>query len=70
MDWVIPYGQGRVYTTMLGHLWKTGPDTTMRCVGFQTMLIRGVEWAASGQVTYPVPKNFPTATDIQLNKSR
>jgi len=22
MDWVIPYGKGRVYVTMLGHLWK------------------------------------------------
>ena len=26
MDWVIPYGKGRVYTTMLGHLWKDGPN--------------------------------------------
>ena len=61
MDWVIPYGKGRVYTTMLGHLWKNGPDTAMRCVGFQTLLIRGCEWAATGNVTYPVPRNFPTA---------
>jgi hypothetical protein len=29
MDWVIPYGKGRVYTTMLGHLWKTA--RTRRC---------------------------------------
>ena len=28
------------YTTMLGHLWKNGPETAMRCVGFQTLLIR------------------------------
>jgi len=33
MDWVIPHGKGRVYTTMLGHLWKNGPHTAMRCVG-------------------------------------
>ena len=26
MDWVIPHGKGRVYVTMLGHLWKNGPD--------------------------------------------
>jgi len=65
MDWVIPYGKGRVYTTMLGHLWKNGPDTAMRCVGFQTLLIRGCQWAATGKVTYPVPKNFPTATEIK-----
>jgi uncharacterized protein len=68
MDWVIPYGKGRVYSTMLGHLWKDGPDTAMRCVGFQIMLIRGCEWAATGNVTYPIPKNFPTATEIRLAK--
>ncbi len=61
MDWVILYGKGRVYTTMLGHLWKDGPDTAMRCVGFQTLLIRGCEWAATAKVTYPVPKDFPAA---------
>ncbi len=66
MDWVIPYGKGRVYTTMLGHLWKDGPDTAMRCVGFQTVFIRGVEWAATGKVTYPVPVDFPTETQIRL----
>lgn len=69
MDWVVPYGKGRVYTTMLGHLWKDGPDTAMRCVGFQTMLIRGCQWAATGKVTYPVPKEFPTASEIKLAQS-
>jgi type 1 glutamine amidotransferase len=69
MDWVVPYGKGRVYTTMLGHLWKNGPDTAMRCVGFQTMLIRGVEWAATGNVTYPVPDDFPTPSQIKLRSS-
>jgi hypothetical protein len=66
MDWVVPYGKGRVYTTMLGHLWKNGPDTALRCVGFQTMLIRGVEWAATGKVSYPVPDDFPTASQVHL----
>jgi hypothetical protein len=59
MDWVVPFGKGRVYTTMLGHLWKNGPDTAMRCVGFQTLLLRGAEWAATGKVTIPIPPNFP-----------
>ena len=66
MDWVVPYGKGRVYTTMLGHLWKDGPEAAMRCVGFQTMLIHGVEWAAAGDVSYPVPEDFPTASEIKL----
>jgi hypothetical protein len=69
MDWVIPYGKGRVYTTMLGHLWKDGPDTAMRCVGFQTILIRGCEWTATGRVRYPVPKDFPTERKIVLTDS-
>ena len=51
---------------MLGHLWKDGPDTAMRCVGFQTIFIRGVEWAATGKVTLPVPADFPTVTEIRL----
>jgi type 1 glutamine amidotransferase len=68
MDWVVSYGKGRVYTTMLGHLWKNGPDTAMRCVGFQTLLIRGCQWAATGKATYPVPKDFPSPGEIRLAK--
>jgi len=66
MDWVVPYGKGRVYVTMLGHLWKGKPDTAMRCIGFQTVLIRGCEWAATGEVTCPLPEEFPTATEIRM----
>jgi type 1 glutamine amidotransferase len=65
MDWVVPYGKGRVYTTMLGHLWKDGPDTALRCAGFRTLLLRGVEWAARGEVTIPIPDDFPTADQIR-----
>ena len=67
MDWVIPYGKGRVYVTMLGHLWKDKPDLAMRCIGFQTMLIRGCEWAATGNVSYALPEDFPTATEMRLS---
>jgi type 1 glutamine amidotransferase len=66
MDWVVPYGKGRVYTTMLGHLWKDGPETAMRCAGFQTLFVRGVEWAATGQVTCPIPSDFPTVEQVRL----
>ncbi|MDR3633213.1 MAG: ThuA domain-containing protein [Isosphaeraceae bacterium] len=66
MDWVIPYGKGRVYTTMLGHLWKDGPDTALRCAGFQTLFARGAEWAATGRVTQPVPADFPSASHARL----
>jgi type 1 glutamine amidotransferase len=59
MDWVRSYGGGRVYTTMLGHTWKNEPNPNLECAGFQTLVARGVEWAASGRVTIPVPAEFP-----------
>jgi type 1 glutamine amidotransferase len=53
MDWVVPYGKGRVYTTMLGHTWKNEPNPNLDDVGFQALLARGAEWAATGKVTLP-----------------
>ena len=33
----------------------------MECVGYQTVFVRGTEWAATGKVTLTeVPKDFPT----------
>jgi type 1 glutamine amidotransferase len=61
MIWVIPYGKGRVFTTVLGHT-MNDETVAVRCVGFQTVLARGAEWAATGKVTIPIPANFPTAT--------
>jgi type 1 glutamine amidotransferase len=68
MDWVIPYGKGRVYVTMLGHLWKDGPETAMRCAGFQTLLLRGTEWAGTGTVTIPIPDDFPSPDKPSIRK--
>lgn len=48
--WVATYGKGRVYENVLGH-----DVAAMKSPGFQTLLIRGVEWAATGEVRYPVP---------------
>ncbi|GBD34949.1 hypothetical protein HRbin36_00053 [bacterium HR36] len=56
MIWTVSYGQGRVFHTPLGH-----DLNGMRCIGFVTVLRRGTEWAATGQVTIPVPDNFPAA---------
>lgn len=52
----LSYGQGRVFHTTLGHI-----DYSMQCVGFKVTLLRGTEWAATGEVTIPVPEDFPTA---------
>lgn len=58
MIWVIPYGKGRVFTTVMGHV--SGPDApAIRCVGFQTVVARGAEWAATGKVDLPIPDDFP-----------
>jgi type 1 glutamine amidotransferase len=53
MDWTHPYGKGRVYTTMLGHTWKSEANPNLDDVAFQALLARGAEWAASGKVTLP-----------------
>ncbi|MBD3671890.1 MAG: ThuA domain-containing protein [Planctomycetaceae bacterium] len=59
MIWWIPYGKGKVFTTLMGHA-----DYSMQCVGFQSVVARGSEWAATGEVTLPLPKNFPTAEKL------
>lgn len=56
MIWWIPYGKGRVFTTVMGHA-----EYSMKCVGFQSVVARGSEWSATGEVTLTIPENFPTA---------
>ncbi|MEI7902973.1 MAG: ThuA domain-containing protein, partial [bacterium] len=51
------FGKGRIFQIMLGH--SAG---SMSCTGFQTVFLRGTEWAATGKVTLTnVPADFPTA---------
>jgi type 1 glutamine amidotransferase len=66
MDWVSRYGRGRVYTTMLGHTWRNEPNPNYDCTGFQTLLARGAEWAATGKVTIPLPSDLPTHDRVAL----
>lgn len=54
--WAVSYGKGRVFHTPLGH-----DVAAMKCVGFETLVLRGTEWAATGKVTIHVPDDFPTA---------
>ncbi len=44
----IDYGEGRVFHNMLGH-----DERGFEGVGFQELLQRGAEWAATGEVTLP-----------------
>ena len=59
----IEYGKGRVFHTCLGH-----DDRTCEGVGFIVTLLRGTEWAATGEVTIPVPDDFPTAEKTTYRK--
>jgi len=67
VEWVVRYGKGRVYASSMGHLWKGDVyPVSYRSIDFQTTLIRATEWLATGNVTYPVPPNFPTADATSL----
>ncbi len=49
----ISFGQGRVFHTTLGH-----GVQAMKCATFAITTQRGVEWAATGKVTIPAPKDL------------
>jgi type 1 glutamine amidotransferase len=67
VEWVVTYGKGRVYNSSMGHLWQGEIyPPAYRCVGFQTTMIRAAEWLATGNVTYPLPIDFPTRESISL----
>jgi uncharacterized protein len=53
---VTDFGKGRVFHCAMGH-----HTAAMAGAGFQTLMLRGTEWAAGGQVTLPVPANLPAA---------
>jgi type 1 glutamine amidotransferase len=48
--WVAHYGKGRVCENVLGH-----DVAAMKDAGFQTLMIRGIEWCATGDAHYPAP---------------
>ena len=59
----IKFGEGRVFHSTLGH-------ATYSCesVAFVTTFLRGTEWAATGEVTIEVPKDFPTQSKSSSRK--
>jgi len=71
VEWIVKYGKGNVYTSSMGHLWKGDVyPISYRCIGFQTTMIRAVEWLGSGKVSYPVPASFPTSTAISVREDK
>ena len=70
LEWTTTYGSGRVYTSTFGHVWKGDTDPErIRCVGVQTIVVRALQWLAARNVTWPVPRDFPTADRISLRPS-
>jgi len=63
----VGYGKGRAFNTALGHA-EEPPLNAIECVGFITTFQRGAEWAATGDVTQPIPQDFPTATKVSIRK--
>ena len=41
---------------------------SMKCVGFAATISRGTEWAATGKVSIPIPKDFPNEKEVRLIK--
>ncbi len=52
----LTYGKGRIFHNIMGHA-----DYSVLGTGFLTSLLRGAEWAATGEVTQDIPQDFPTA---------
>jgi uncharacterized protein len=61
VEWTVAYGKGRVYNSVFGHVWRGEADPPgMRCAGFQTLLVRALQWLANRPVDFPVPPDFPS----------
>ncbi|SEB47023.1 ThuA domain-containing protein [Terriglobus roseus] len=59
MVMVSQFGKGRVVHTAWGH-----DGVAQSSVDAVVIFQRGVEWAATGKVTQPVPSSFPTANTV------
>ena len=67
VEWSVLHGKGRVYTSTFGHVWKDEQDpVNLRCAGFQTILVRALQWLAGQEVEHALPGDFPSATAISL----
>lgn len=69
MLWTVRYGDGRVFVDAMGHAGDDVPAIyALECTGFQVTFLRGCEWAATGEVTQPVPDDFPTKTEHSFRR--
>jgi type 1 glutamine amidotransferase len=67
VEWAVRYGRGRVYTSTFGHVWKDEENpVNLRCAGFQTIMVRALQWLAGREVDSEVPGDFPSGKAISL----
>lgn len=68
IEWVIDYGEGRVYNSTYGHHWHDQAETPegIRCAAFQTIAVRSLYWLAGRAVPSEAPEDFPSREAISL----
>jgi hypothetical protein len=64
IEWVVSYGEGRVYCSSFGHVWSDESEThqpiDLLAADEQTLIPRAIQWLAKRQITVSVPADFPT----------
>jgi type 1 glutamine amidotransferase len=67
IEWTVQYGRGRVFVSTYGHVWADQKDPKgMKCVAFQTIMVRALKWLALRPADDAVPADFPSADAISL----
>lgn len=67
VEWTTTYGQGRVYISTYGHVWRGDTQPAgMRCAAVQTIIPRAIQWLAKRPVTIPVPPDFPGTNAVAV----
>jgi len=65
----VDYGKARIFHIMIGHAGETLENNpAMQCAGFQTILLRGCQWAARQKVDKKCPSDFPTENQTSFRK--
>ena len=59
---ILTFGKGKIFHVAPGHYHEDArkPNEALHCVGFQTLLARGTEYVATGEVTIGIPDSFPS----------
>ena len=62
MEWTVKFGEGKVYCSTYGHLWKDQEwPPNMRCAAFQQSMTRALQWLSGNVVDNYVEPDFPTS---------